>query len=383
MPKPSFQLAGDERKHYARTHLWLPCCKRQLARLRGGRNKSKRPLRYLTFCGEEAIDVLLLEEQGIITVRDGSYADVAFAALTDEYVAETLRTIPDASGFSGDFFETVLFDPKNQPDLPILRSGDSEDAFFAELQDTSDTLAGRKALNIAALREQLAAEFPFDIINLDLCGYTFREKEDIPGRTIRALRRILGLQRKRRTYDGSDYEVDEFGFLYTTRIDVNERLGKEYERLLDAGIDSNISVYPDVRAALVSRLHAKDAAVLRRKDRQEYLRLAIPKQLVITLASEGWEIDPIYGVECLAIQRSKDGHRYSMLHMAMTLRRKHADTDSSANKISRKSGSAYHQTVRQLFGSSIPSVPKHLPKEVSASLKGLLAKSARQRTRSS
>jgi hypothetical protein len=340
-------------------------------------------VRYLTLCAEDALDVLLLEEEGIISARNGSYDDVTFAALTDEHVAETLRTIPNATGFSGDFIETVLFDPKTtQPELPASRSRDPDDAFFAALEEASDTPGGRKELNIAALREQLSAQFPFDIINLDLCGYTFKQKEDIPGRTIRALRRILELQRTSQNHDGVKYEVGEFGLLYTTRIDTRERLGSEYERLLDHGIDSNLSAYDDVRRALASRHSARGAADLRKKDPREYLRLAIPKQLAITLAAEGWEIDGNYGIELVDIERVKHGHPYSMLHMAMTLRLARTGRAREA-KVSRKADSAYHETVKRLFGSDIPSAPRRVSKDVSESLERLLAKAAQRRDRTS
>jgi hypothetical protein len=383
VPAPSFQLAGDERKHYVRTYLWLPCCKRQLAHVRAGAKSAKRPLRYLTFCAEEAIDVLLLEEEGILSVRESSYADVVFAARSDEYVAETLRTIPDANGFPGDFFETVLFDTEAQADLPVVNSRDTDEAFFTALEGAADTLVGRRELNIAALKDQLAEQFPFDVINLDLCGYTFKKKEDIPGRTILALRRILSWQRKRATHTSPSYDLNEFCFLYTTRIDAKDRLGAAYEKLLDRGIDANIAAFPDVRAALAARFHVDEGSKLRKANRLEYLRLAIPKQLAITLAAEGWEIDPAHGIEGVDLRRSKAGHPYSMLHMAMTLRRKNPLPGAASAKVSRKQNSAYHQTVQRLFSSPVPTVPAQLPTAVSRSLSHLIARGKRQKAKTS
>ncbi len=381
MPAPTFVLAKDPKKHFVRTRLWLPFCRAQFerVRLRGG---NVRPLRYLTFCGEDAIDVLMLSEEGILEAPRGEYPDVCFAALRDELVNETLRAIPGARGFAGDFFETVLFDPKDHAPLhEIAEADDADDAFYEALRTASDTPAGRAKLTIARLKDELTTQFPFDVINLDLCDYTFKNKEDIPGRKIKALRRILAWQREPRTENGRKYEIKDFSLLYTTRIDVLERLDGQYEGLLDNGIDSNVGSYGDVKAALRNRVAVDSAAALRRRDRREYLRLGISKQLAMTVSAEGWEIDSDHGMPGFGIERVKRHRHYTMLHVAMHLRRIEPKPKTRAARVSRARGSAYHQTIHQLFSTGLSTVPRLVPNDVAADLARLEKKSERDRGR--
>ena len=56
--------SSDILKHYVRRNGWLPACKEQSHTIR---NRSpKIPLRYFTFCAAQAIDVFMLEHEGIL-----------------------------------------------------------------------------------------------------------------------------------------------------------------------------------------------------------------------------------------------------------------------------------------------------------------------------
>lgn len=380
MATSTFRNADDPRKHYLRTRLWLPFCRRQSGRLRALRHQVDRPLRYLTFCAKEAVDVLMLEKEGVISAPGGQYSHVTFAEFRDDDVTETLRTIPGATGFTGDFFETVLFDETDETGQSAAVSTDAaEKAFFEALRYAKDTPTGRARLSGVALRDQLASQFPFDVINLDLCGRTFKRSENIPGRTILALRRILDWQRRPRQERGVTQEVREFALLYTTQIDIDAELGEKNEILLANGVNSNLRKFPDLRSVLENRLGADTAAALSDKNRREYLFLATAKQVIMTAVAKGWEIDPDHQVPCFQITRHKSRRTYFMLHLAMHLRRVEATGAGRSPRVDQRKNSAYHGTVKDLFAKPVLSVPAQIPPDVQSSLAELLAKGSERR----
>jgi hypothetical protein len=259
------------------------------------------------------------------------------------------------------------------------RASDQEEAFYEALAAAPPDRAGRASVLQTGLTQQLRNEFPFDIINLDLCGYTFRNGENIPGRTIRAIQTLLGWQRSPRRVGDQSYALREFTLLYTTRIDSMQALRAEYQQLLNSSLDSNAATYEDVKSVIQQRTGLSTAEEIRLRDRAEYLRMGVTKLLISTVVDEGWEIMPDPGIIAFEIDRIKEGHRYWMLHLGMQLRRVDADDSGARGQVSRAKQSPYHLVVQQSMLNSPRKSPRKPDRTTLKSMATLRAKLRRNR----
>ncbi len=97
---------SDLVKHFVRTDGWLPLCRRRLEAIS---QEQPRRLRYFTFCAVGAVDVLMLDVAKVVKLSSTSKFDtVAFFGRDDESIVETVKRIPGAVGFPGNFVDVVL-----------------------------------------------------------------------------------------------------------------------------------------------------------------------------------------------------------------------------------------------------------------------------------
>ena len=98
----------DAVKHFVRKNGWLPGAIAQFQNCQA----AGRPLKYLTFCAAQAIDVFMLLKSGILQ-RDPETDCVLNTYFCEEKAEEfTLITEligSDEQGFLGDFQEMILF----------------------------------------------------------------------------------------------------------------------------------------------------------------------------------------------------------------------------------------------------------------------------------
>ena len=100
----------DLLKHYVRRYGWLKAAKKQKQAIK---NRSKNiPLRYFTFCAAEAIDVFMLEHEGILerSKETRHLESVYFCEKDPENFARIAALIgSSAQGVHGEFEKIVLF----------------------------------------------------------------------------------------------------------------------------------------------------------------------------------------------------------------------------------------------------------------------------------
>ncbi|HYW44852.1 MAG TPA: hypothetical protein VE959_18465 [Bryobacteraceae bacterium] len=168
-------------KHFVRLEGWLPYARRRLRSIRANRKASQqRGLRYFTFCAVGAIDVLMLDVARIITKNDGRFDNVVFFDRTDEQILETQRRIPGAIGFPGKFTPIVI-DEDPVADAQI----EAEDA-LSEKTDQPDESQIRERQRRLDIRKKFRLQFPFDVINLDLEEFLFKQRDPFPGQVVKA-----------------------------------------------------------------------------------------------------------------------------------------------------------------------------------------------------
>ena len=149
----------DTLKHYVRRCGWLTAAKDQKHAI--SRRSKRIPLRYFTFCAAEAIDVFMLEREGILerSEETGRLEGVYFCEKDlDKFgIIANLIGSPE-QGFRGPFEKIVLFEDDEETEGKTLED------------DQPHTHEVREKLIYKDTHCRLRKAFPFDIINLDVCG---------------------------------------------------------------------------------------------------------------------------------------------------------------------------------------------------------------------
>jgi hypothetical protein len=314
----SFKYETCLLKHHVRTTVWLPMAKERLGIIRATAKseKAKRRLRYFTFCAVGAIDVLMLDLAHVVRRSDtGRFDTIFFFDKDQEHVAETMRRIPGAIGFVGDFVDTVLLaDPD---EATVVDSFDALEPPPTEF----DELATREKQRHIAERREFIRSFPFDVLNLDLEEFLFKDRDEYPGRLLNALRKIFAWQRRPLVRPKhADVFLDSFTLFFTTQVGP-PNLSNDYKERLEGNLTTNIAADSMLRDLLKDRTGDDDVPSIRGKDFDLFFKLAMPKMLAATLLEADWYVDPEAGISVVEFEReSKDGP-YKMLHLAMHVRR--------------------------------------------------------------
>jgi hypothetical protein len=346
----TFKYERDLLKHFIRTSGWLPLCRRRRKTIRSKvKSKNQRDLRYFTFCAVGAIDVLMLDAHDILNPTERGFETVVFFDKDKESVIETQTRIPGSVGFVGDFVKLVTsLDSDDDPDIERLIEGNDDLLASPEVeQDTADV---REAKRDREQLQQFFKRFPFDVINLDLEEYVFKPSEELPGKLIKAFRRILMWQQRPVVLNsGSQKLLDGFSLMFTTKIGP-PNLPEDYLRRLQASLHDNLQRYDDLNVILQGRAGTADVAALRQANFELFFKLAIPKLLAHTLMSHDWYIDPDRGITIYEFERPFEGGSYKMLHIVMDIKRheppRHKRLDGEHSAVAAE---AYQDVIRQLF----------------------------------
>jgi hypothetical protein len=318
----------DILKHYVRTQGWLPACRRRLKRLREGRSlKQQRRLKYFTFCAVRAIDVLMLDVARVVRPSaDGGFDTVCFFDRSREAVIETQKRIPGAIGFPGEFIAIVLSD---DPDEATVADGAEGEVLIAPEQEPDRRETRERQVQLDQ-RRAFIRKFPFDVVNLDLEAFLFKSSQEMPGRVISALRKVLEWQRRPVTGPKSPAEhLREFTLMFTTQVGP-PNMGNNYLEMLARRIDENLARDGELRAALLERTGATDGNTLRGSNFEAFFEFAVPKVLMHLLLENDWHVDPKFGLRIFEFERqSKDGP-YKMLHFVMDVLRNNPPRENRA-----------------------------------------------------
>ena len=346
----TFKYERDLLKHFIRTDGWLPLCRQRRKTIRSKvRARNIRDLRYFTFCAVGAIDVLMLDVHNILNPTDRGFETVVFFDKDKESVIETQTRIPGSVGFVGDFVKLVT-SLDTDDDLNIERLIEGDDDLLASPEVEEDTADVRGAKRDREQLHQFFRRFPFDVINLDLEEYVFKPSEELPGKLIKAFRRILMWQQRPVVLNsGSQKLLDGFSLMFTTKIGP-PNLPEDYLTRLQASLHDNLQRYDDLNAILQGRAGTVDVAALREANFQLFFKLAIPKLLAQTLMSHDWYVDPARGIKIYEFERPFEGGSYKMLHIVMDIKRheppRHRRLDGEHSAVAAE---AYQDVIRRLF----------------------------------
>jgi hypothetical protein len=335
-------------KHYIRRYAWLPVCKERLEALKSTfrRQKDTRRLKYFTFCAVGALDVVMLNLEQVIKRSSSTkrFDSVVFFDVNQEFVSETEKTIPGAIGFSGDFVNVVLV---NDPAEALITSDPIVDEAPTEEQNTAVT---REMQRLRGMKRAFIQSFPFDVINLDLEEYLFKPKERLPGRVIRALRKVFEWQRlPGRRADGGVYNVGEFTLMFTTRLGP-PNLDIEYLDMLRNYVEGNLARDEALKEIYIQQSGNREPADYLVRDFEGFFKLAVPKTIVSLLLEEDWEIDLRSGLQIFEFERKPVGDPYWMLHFVMSVRRiRPAQEERAPGQMPSAAAENYRQVVRKIF----------------------------------
>jgi len=304
-------------KHYVRRHGWLPLCRERLKLVRQAQTtKTNRRIRYFTFCAVGAVDVLMLDIARIVIRSDsGRFDNVVFFDKAIEDVEKTLKSIPGAIGYPGDFLNTVLLED-NEEDNVV-----SDASPLESIVDEEDTSQTRGSQRLKAIHRQFIAHFPYDALNFDLEGFFFKPNDPMPGKMVRAFRKIFEWQ-KRTGIDGQGkgVSINSFSLMFTTQVgppNLTEDYLSQLEECLQRNLDSN----SNLRTAFSSKVGHEDVERLRGQDFNLFFKLGMPKVLASILKETGWIVDSDKGITIYEFSRPSISGPYQMLHLMMQVKR--------------------------------------------------------------
>ena len=217
-------------------------------------------------------------------------------------------------------------------------------------QNEYDEFPVRQRQSLIAQRHQFKNCFPFDVINLDLEEFLFKQNDPLPGKVINALRKIFNWQCKPLTTPQvTDYSLDGFSLMFTTQIGP-PNIGREYLNMLGQQLELNISTDDALKSLLNQRTGFDNVLTLQSRRFDDFFKLAMPKVLAKILMEEDWYIDSGKGILIYEFERPSQSGLYKMLHLTMDVKRKTPPIERRAPGIdSQEAVQSYQEIVRQLF----------------------------------
>jgi hypothetical protein len=274
----------DLLKHYVRRDGWLPASRAQLGTISGTRRRQirKLPLRYFTFCASDAIDVFMLENEGLLT-RDehtGRLDGVFFC----EHKEKDFGIIADLigspeQGFLGKFEDIVLFEEDE----------DTGDRTLLD-EDLAYSLEVRRKLRVKDAHIRLKNSFPFDIINLDVYGVMFPPKQGVVAPLLKAIIKILEWQTEAKLEIRKPTPIQSFTFFLTSHLDP-ELTNSEAIKQLKYCLKQNIDSVAGFREIFMESHNFNDVDSFAEEAFQDFFCIAFPKYIVQkALVDFGWKV---------------------------------------------------------------------------------------------
>lgn len=349
----------DIPKHFVRKYGWLPACQNQLIACRKKRYLNNYPLRYFTFCAAEAIDVFMLEREGILKRSDetGRLQGVYFC----EQDAKDFGIIADLigspeQGFRGELEKIVLFEDDN----------DTKGKSLEDIEPYPPEI--RKKLNFKDAHNRLRRAFPFDIINLDVYGVMFPpRRQEVITPLLKSLIRILEWQTEAEIKKGQ--RLQQFTLFLTSHITPEKTNPRATEELTNI-VSDNLETYIEFRSTFNQRYKHTDVIKLRDENFAEFFCVALPKFVIEkALMDFGWEV--VHETTYL-YNRPPETRDYQIMHSIAIFKRL---SSKSKDKLDRLIPKHYAHAVAELIKKGMiwvddiikePGVSQDLQKELAA-----------------
>ena len=248
----------DHGKHCARYYGWLPASKEYQV--------GKKNLKYFTLCAEQAIDVFMLESEGVLS-RDqkGDLPNVVICEGDELAVPKILKLVRPPS-------KRALITGKLQEILTFQDTAKTEGRSYDDEDRIVDPTI-RKLLRDKKLLQQLKGHFPFDIINFDTFGNLLNPDKKVNRLLYQSFEKIFELQKA----------ADSFLLFVTIPI---THIHADIHTQFTEDLKLNANEHSKIREALLSRVET-----ISYDEIDENIRTAIgfAKSVVLSAAGkEGW-----------------------------------------------------------------------------------------------
>ena len=353
---------ADILKHYVRKYGWLKATKQQEHAIEG---RSERiPLRYFTFCAAEAIDVFMLEREGILrrSEQTGRLETVYFCERDDDKFGIIADLIGSPEhGFRGLFERIVLFEDDEETEGKTLEGElEAEQPYTTEL---------REKLRYKNEHCRLRKAFPFDIINLDVFGVMFPPRQGIIAPLLESIIQILKWQTESWS-SINDCECNRFTLFLTSHIDPSLTNQAAIEQLKNRVTD-NINTSDVFQSAFVDQYGHNQVQKLSCEKFAEFFCLALPKFIIHrALFDFGWQVTcgPTYLYN--RDDRWVENKRYQIMH-TVSIYERIPDFQQSLDV---PSTGQYIQSVTQLVNDGVEWVDNVIESETKRELQEDLKK---------
>lgn len=279
-PTERFDYDTDIPKHFVRYDGWLQACRDQYALSQAEIHSRARklPLNYFTFCASNAIDVFMLEKDGLLTRDDdlGKLNHVYFCEKEDsefEQINNLIRS--EEAGFQGDFKKIVLFEDDDD-----TRGRDELDP-----REKVPSKTVRDKFRYKRLNRRFRRLFPLDVINLDPHGVFFPPRENAYSSMLQAIEKIFGLQGNRHPED--EHLCTAFTLMLTTHLDETMYNSGAVDNLKQIA-RLNIESYPAFSVAFNSKFGHVDPFSLSHSDFPRFFSITMPKLISEIARRHGW-----------------------------------------------------------------------------------------------
>ena len=272
----------DLLKHFVRNDGWLKAVEQQKKAIEN--RLEEIPLRYFTLCAAQAIDVFMLERKGILNRSEetGRLEGVYFCERNDESFGKIASLIGSPeNGFHGTFEDIVLFkDDQNT----IGKS------WADELEDEPYTRKIRKRLRHKREHHRLRDAFPFDIINLDVCGVMFPLREGVIAPLLESIIQILKWQTESK-FSTAETICNRFTLFLTSHID-SDLTNQGAIQVLENQVSENLHMYERFQSAFVKQYGHDQVTQFACENFPEFFRVAFFKYLIDKALSAdlGWTV---------------------------------------------------------------------------------------------
>lgn len=281
-------LSEAEQKHAIRLNSWLPRCRERIASR--STNAPNSGFRYFTVSGGDALDVILLLQEGLLASDDTGLATVHFFDRNIENPQPRIRELPGARCFGGSFIDALLAE-----DEPV---GDP---------DTSEY--NRRVIR-ATTKRRFKQFFPFDAMNFDWDELLLEASIHGTETVASVLRTLFRWQA-----EGGDggYRVQGFTIGLAATLPEAGVAGSSFEECLANEITANMSARAELGARLRARAGYDATSELRLHQWDCFLELGIPKVIVSALKETGWAVAQEPTLELVR----RDGSPRSVLHVML------------------------------------------------------------------
>jgi len=271
----------DITKHFVRTDGCLDAFRYRNRKIKSAIRGKRRhvPISYFTFCAASAIDVFMLEQNGLIARerRSGRLEHVYFCECDEVEFSKISNLIGSAdAGFMEKFEDFVLFE-----DNDTTKGKDG----FDDREKVSSDPSIRRKFSCKALQRRFIELFPFDVLNLDFYGNLFPPRAHVYSPLLQSIKRIFEWQTRRSSLD--DHKCEGFTvFLtaYVNRADLNVQAVEN----LALTVRSNLQRFPELAQAFESRFLHRDPELLIEQDFPVFFSIILPKIVANIAIEHGW-----------------------------------------------------------------------------------------------